>query len=148
MKWRNFVKNSGTEFLHNNLKYWLPQPFAAKGSSTSYGIIKKTLYFIFAALKTVKLLGEKFQWKYMKIINVSIHLSYLMLSRSWLNEATCPGRQPKHPFPQQDFPALPGGSQGIPKTEGICNPSSKFWGPPNSWTCLKKLPNGGDQQTS
>lgn len=52
---------------------------------------------------------------------------------------------------QQRFPALPGGSWGIPKPDEICNPSSVFWvcpGFPSHSVVPEKPPEGGAHEAS
>ena len=36
-------------------------------------------------------------------------------------------RKPRQPSPQRPFPAPPGGSQGVPRSDMTCNSSSVFW---------------------
>ena len=56
--------------------------------------------------------------------------------------ATGPGEKPRHPSLQQHSPAPTGGPRGVPRQEGIYNPSSEsyLWpGPPPSRTCPENL---------
>ncbi|XP_049890000.1 tetraspanin-13b isoform X3 [Epinephelus moara] len=36
-------------------------------------------------------------------------------------------KHPRHTSPQQRFPAPPGGHQGVPRPDKMCNPSSVLW---------------------
>lgn len=77
-------------------------------------------------------------------IHPSIH--FRLLSRGWVTVAAGWAGYSRCPFPQQRFPASPGGPR---RPDEVYNPSSKFWvcqGSPPSWWCPENLQREGSRE--